>query len=366
MLLKIGELAKRTGLTVRTLHHYDHIGLLTPSGRSEADYRLYDREDIVRLHRIQALRRLHLSLADIADIIDQEDVQLKTVIAEQISALEQQINQDMTLRDRLRHLHQLLETNKELQLDDWLGALEMMSVADKYFTKEEWRHLREQHPAQAFSPDAQMRPLIAEAKQLLQQQVPPSDPRAQQLTARWIAAVDQTMPKNPRYMMNLTKMHTQEPGVQALTGVDKELIDYIMLSVTEMRYAAYRQHLSEEECRFFKESSIRNADAWSLLFSEVKEKMEQQATPESPEVQTLLRQWRRLFLDAWGNDMRVIPKVRAILAKETPTLLGGGLSPELMLYARQGLIFLETEIRRQAENNPARDSDASNNPPPAS
>lgn len=57
MLLKIGELAKRTGLTVRALHHYDAIGLLSPSARSEAGYRLYNEADIARLHRILALRR---------------------------------------------------------------------------------------------------------------------------------------------------------------------------------------------------------------------------------------------------------------------------------------------------------------------
>jgi hypothetical protein len=50
MALKIGELARRTGLTVRTLHHYDAIGLLKPSARSDAGYRLYGRNDVARLH----------------------------------------------------------------------------------------------------------------------------------------------------------------------------------------------------------------------------------------------------------------------------------------------------------------------------
>ena len=50
MLLKVGELAKRTGLTIRTLHHYDELGLLKPSHRSDAGYRLYDRDDLARLH----------------------------------------------------------------------------------------------------------------------------------------------------------------------------------------------------------------------------------------------------------------------------------------------------------------------------
>lgn len=53
MLLSVGELAKRSGLTIRTLHHYDSIGLLVPSSRSDAGYRLYDRPNIERLHRIR-------------------------------------------------------------------------------------------------------------------------------------------------------------------------------------------------------------------------------------------------------------------------------------------------------------------------
>lgn len=57
MRLTVGEPAKRTGLTVRTLHHYHAIGLLTPSARAENGYRLYGRDEIARLHQIQALSR---------------------------------------------------------------------------------------------------------------------------------------------------------------------------------------------------------------------------------------------------------------------------------------------------------------------
>lgn len=64
MLLKVGELARRSGMTVRTLHYYDSIGLLIPSARSDAGYRLYNRADITRLHHIQALRRMGVTLAD--------------------------------------------------------------------------------------------------------------------------------------------------------------------------------------------------------------------------------------------------------------------------------------------------------------
>ena len=60
MLLKVGDLARRTGLTVRTLHHYDEVGLLKPSGRSDAGYRLYSQADVQRLHGIQTMRQMGL------------------------------------------------------------------------------------------------------------------------------------------------------------------------------------------------------------------------------------------------------------------------------------------------------------------
>ena len=62
MLIQVGELAKRAGLTVRTLHHYEQTGLLTPSARSEAGYRLYNLSAVQRLHMIKALARAWLEL----------------------------------------------------------------------------------------------------------------------------------------------------------------------------------------------------------------------------------------------------------------------------------------------------------------
>ncbi len=68
--LKVGELAKRTGLTVRTLHHYDEIGLLKPSLRTEAGHRLYDADDVARLQKIVLLRQLGFSLEEVQACLD--------------------------------------------------------------------------------------------------------------------------------------------------------------------------------------------------------------------------------------------------------------------------------------------------------
>lgn len=69
----VGEVAKLAHVSVRTLHHYDEIGLLSPSRRSEAGYRLYAQGDIERLQRILGYRELGFELGDIRALLDDGD-----------------------------------------------------------------------------------------------------------------------------------------------------------------------------------------------------------------------------------------------------------------------------------------------------
>jgi DNA-binding transcriptional MerR regulator len=66
----VGRVADLSGVTIRTLHHYDEIGLLSPSGRSAAGYRLYEDSDLERLRRILFYRELGFDLTEISAIID--------------------------------------------------------------------------------------------------------------------------------------------------------------------------------------------------------------------------------------------------------------------------------------------------------
>src|ERR1035437_8549229 len=65
MFLRVGDLAKATGLSVRALHHYEEIGLLPPSTRNDAGHRVYSEKDIEKLQQIISLKQLGLSLGDI-------------------------------------------------------------------------------------------------------------------------------------------------------------------------------------------------------------------------------------------------------------------------------------------------------------
>ncbi|MEB0138694.1 MULTISPECIES: MerR family transcriptional regulator [unclassified Undibacterium] len=351
MLMKIGELAKRTGLSVRTLHHYDKIGLLSPSQRSSAAYRLYNRADITRLYRIVALRRLDLSLAEIAALVDHEHADLNSVISDQLRLLEQQINNGIALRERLRDLHTLVQANKEPQLDYWLGILEMMSVADKYFSPDDMQQLSKQNRP-TLTPDLHMLPLIVEARSLLDTGVAYTDPRARELALRWNDTMNRHMPDLPQYLAKFSQMHRDEPALQALTGIDPEMMDFIVRALIEVRYAAYRQHLSEHELRFFRAASFRHAHAWNELFSQVRKVMQAGMLPEEEAAQVLLRQWRSLFFDTWGGDLTTIRKVRELHRSADGALVGGASSPELMQYARRGLIWLEARINTKPLTDP--------------
>jgi MerR family transcriptional regulator, thiopeptide resistance regulator len=77
---KVGALAKATGLTVRTLHHYDEIGLLQPSTRLAGGHRLYDADDVARLYRIIRLRQLGFPLSQVAEVLAEPEWQLAPAI----------------------------------------------------------------------------------------------------------------------------------------------------------------------------------------------------------------------------------------------------------------------------------------------
>jgi DNA-binding transcriptional MerR regulator len=71
MALTVGELSRLSGVTVRTLHHYDEIGLVRPSERTAAGYRLYADADVLRLQQVLVFRELGMPLDEIAEALDQ-------------------------------------------------------------------------------------------------------------------------------------------------------------------------------------------------------------------------------------------------------------------------------------------------------
>lgn len=97
---KVGQLARLTGLTVRTLHHYHELGLLRPSARTPSGHRLYDEQDVRRLYRIVALRELGLPLEVIGDVLTGEP-DLAGLLRDHLTHVDHQLVAVQALRRRL-------------------------------------------------------------------------------------------------------------------------------------------------------------------------------------------------------------------------------------------------------------------------
>ncbi|WAZ25905.1 MerR family transcriptional regulator [Streptomyces cinnabarinus] len=108
MSYSVGQVASFAGVTVRTLHHYDRAGLLSPSGRSGAGYRLYDDGDLARLQQILFYRELGFSLDEIAGI-------LKDPQANALEQLRSRLGQLSAEIDRLKRLTEVAEQAIEVQ-----------------------------------------------------------------------------------------------------------------------------------------------------------------------------------------------------------------------------------------------------------
>jgi DNA-binding transcriptional MerR regulator len=116
---RIGEVAERTGLTRRTLRHYDDLGLLVPAARSGGDYRRYDETDLLRLLQIQSLKALGLGLAEIAAALAEPELDASATLRSHLVHLTERIAAEQQLADRLR----TLAGTAERSWDDVLAAI---------------------------------------------------------------------------------------------------------------------------------------------------------------------------------------------------------------------------------------------------
>ncbi len=347
MLLKIGELAKRTGLTVRTLHHYDAIGLLQPSARSDAGYRLYNRTDIERLHRIQALRRLDLSLAEIGELLQGGGADLESVIEQQILALDRQVARASELRERLRELQSKLKRNIEPDLHKWLATLEMMAIYDRYFSSDDLKTMRAMKEQFREDSDSLWPPLIAELRALMAQGIAPESGAAQELAGRWMALMQKTMGGDARLILKLDAMHRNEPTVQTQTGVDGELIDYVSRAGAHSRWRFYEKYLSPEELAAARARKGPDHRLWTALIAEVRQQMEQGTSPHSERMQPLALRWLQLVHATWGSDPAVLAKVRTASQNEPDIFIGTGIDSAMLEFIEKAFEAHQDHIKQQ-------------------
>lgn len=128
----VGATARLVGITVRTLHHYDQIGLVVPSGRTATGYRVYDDADVERLHRVLTYRELGFSLEQIATLLDDPS-------ADAMAHLEAQ---HALLLNRIDRLHRMVASVEDImnakKQNTPLSAAEMAEIFGDDWTGEDY------------------------------------------------------------------------------------------------------------------------------------------------------------------------------------------------------------------------------------
>lgn len=127
---KVGSLARATGLSVRTLRYYDEIGLLRPSGRSQAGHRLYDAADVARLYRISLLRRLGFPLDQIAAVLEDPQWQLGPAISQHLAVTRDRAAIAARLCARLAAMSAALDQQHDPSPQQLFSTLEEMTMLD--------------------------------------------------------------------------------------------------------------------------------------------------------------------------------------------------------------------------------------------
>jgi DNA-binding transcriptional MerR regulator len=265
---RVHEFAELAGVTVKTLHHYDRVGLLRPR-RTPSGYRVYTQSDLVRLEQILALKTIGFSLNDIRSLLDRETLPLPAIFRQQRHVLEEK----RRLLDRA--IRALTDAERAAAADaapatvilqDVISVMNMqdIEIMRKYYSDEAWAHW--QHYYDDW-PSPAWQALYREIGAAMDSD--PAAPRAQALADRWQA---------------LTKQDAVTPAVR--TGMIKAWAD--------------RQHWPPSLKRRLDEFDVERAtrfiaDALWVRWADQQDATRQRGGPGVPRVSDS----RRALFDEW-------------------------------------------------------------------
>jgi MerR family transcriptional regulator, thiopeptide resistance regulator len=229
--MTVGALAKRIGVSVRTLHYYDEIGLLAPSAHSDAGYRLYTPADVVRLQQIMSLRQLGFSLEQIGDCLCRGNVSPLRVIEQQLAQVREQIALQHQLCDRLEAIAWGLRRAVEPSVSDLLQTMEVMNKMEKHYTAEQLEWLKERRQIvgdeRIHEVEAEWPILIAEVRDAMNAGTDPADPHVQALAQRWMGLVQEFTGGNPGIEKSLRTMYQNEAPQDIHPSIDPRMPEYM-------------------------------------------------------------------------------------------------------------------------------------------
>jgi DNA-binding transcriptional MerR regulator len=221
---KVGQLARRTCLTVRTLHHYDRIGLLRPSARTgsihSTGHRLYTAADVARLQQILSLKMLGFGLEQIREYLSRGDYEPRRVVRLHLERVRGQADELRRLAERLAALADALDKAEVVSADEFLATIEMMTMIEKYYTPEQLAQIEARKAAlgeeRIKEANAEWPGLFTAVRAEMDAGTDPADPKVQALARKWYGLLDEFTGGDPGLFNSTRNMYANEDQIREM------------------------------------------------------------------------------------------------------------------------------------------------------
>jgi len=219
-LYKAIEFARVAGVTVRTLHHYDRIGLLKPGGYTSAGYRLYSKQDLIRLQQIVTLKYIGFSLTQIKNLLNSDSFDLNVALNQQREILGEKRQQLDQAIQAIEKTQKLLEKNDEPDWEAFKQVIEVINMQSnmdwtkKYYSEEAKQKIAERAasiPQEVIEQGQRgWTTLIREVETAVSEGVDPKSEQAAALADRWSDLIKSFTGGDSGIQAGLNKMYSDQ------------------------------------------------------------------------------------------------------------------------------------------------------------
>jgi DNA-binding transcriptional MerR regulator len=235
---KVGDVARLAKVSVRTLHHYEEIGLLVPSRRTDAGHRLYTGSDVARLARIKGLTALGFALEEVRACLDDERWSPLELVEAHLERARELFEQQRALCERLERLRDDLRRGGN-DVQHFIETVEVMNMIESYYTKEQLEALAKRRAE--LGEDAikrienEWQTLFVEVKAEIDRGTPIDAPEAQALARRWRDLTSRTVAGftggDPGIKSSLDRLYAEQPVQKIHPSFDPAVFSYMQRAV---------------------------------------------------------------------------------------------------------------------------------------
>ena len=221
-------------MTVRTIRYYDKIGLLKPSGRSEAGQRLYGEMDYARLQQILTLKLIGLSLDEIRDLLTTDTAEIQDLLARQKHVLSRQVAQLSAVIRTIEKAQHSIRTTQTLDLDTFVNiikAVNMNTQSDwlaQFMTSEQMEKLADMSRGQTLAEQKEAgeawKSLFRDVRANMDKDV--HDPAVQALVDRLDELMAAYTQQDADFATTITSVYAQFSSIPDLDDAPQEVRDW--------------------------------------------------------------------------------------------------------------------------------------------